>query len=521
MDLKLNAVVFLAVLSLLTGVNSQSFLKLPSDNSRSSHKISIGGRKLIRMKTTDDPYCESWKFTVENNDAGAWMTPSRCVQFVKHYITGKRYLSDSEFVAADSFAFAKNVTIAADGKDCWIFDIDETLLSNAPYYAVHGYGLDLKLIAKFESRSEAYNSTAFDEWTELGVAPVLPASLSLYNKLQHLNFTIILLTGRSETYRNITVKNLHLAGYTKWHKLLLRGSSDEGTTAIVYKSKKRMELVAKGYRIHGSSGDQWSDLFGNATAVRSFKLPNPMYFIILSAIFLSIFSGGVASGRKLHDHRSYSAYCESWKSSVEMNDAGKWATVPGQCEQFVKNYMTGHRYLSDSIIVAKEAFSFAENVAIVGDGFDCWIFDVDETLLSNLPYYAEHRYGSERFNETKFDTWTNKAEAAALPQSLILYNNLLRLNFTIFLLTGRTESSRDVTVKNLLFAGYKKWHSLILRGESDEGKPALVYKSSKRKELEEEGYRIHGNSGDQWSDLFGNATAVRSFKLPNPMYYIP
>ena len=37
----------------------------------------------------------------------------------------------------------------------------------------------------------------------------------------------------------------------------------------------------------------------------------------------------------------------------------------------------------------------------------------------------------------------------------------------------------------------------------------------------EEGYRIHGNSGDQWSDLLGSAMAARSFKLPNPMYYIP
>jgi HAD superfamily, subfamily IIIB (Acid phosphatase) len=58
------------------------------------------------------------------------------------------------------------------------------------------------------------------------------------------------------------------------------------------------------------------------------------------------------------------------------------------------------------------------------------------------------------------------------------------------------------------------------RGSSDNGKKAVAYKSEKRAELEAEGYRIHGSSGDQWSDLLGLPMAARSFKLPNPMYYI-
>lgn len=146
MDWDRNVVVSLAVLSLLSGVHSQSILKMPPDNTASSADLyfGAGGRKMIRLWTSHDhdkSYCESWKFTVENGDAGVWSTvPTRCVKFVKKYVTGKRYLSDSEFAAADSLTFAKDVAIAADGKDCWIFDIDETLLSNLPYYAAHGYG---------------------------------------------------------------------------------------------------------------------------------------------------------------------------------------------------------------------------------------------------------------------------------------------------------------------------------------------------------------------------------------------
>lgn len=59
------------------------------------------------------------------------------------------------------------------------------------------------------------------------------------------------------------------------------------------------------------------------------------------------------------------------------------------------------------------------------------------------------------------------------------------------------------------------------RSSDDHGKLAIIYKSEKRNEMVQEGYRILGNSGDQWSDLLGSPMPSRSFKLPNPMYYIP
>lgn len=62
---------------------------------------------------------------------------------------------------------------------------------------------------------------------------------------------------------------------------------------------------------------------------------------------------------------------------------------------------------------------------------------------------------------------------------------------------------------------------MIYRDSNDIGKKAVVFKSERRATLEAEGFRIHGNSGDQWSDLLGWSTPTRSFKLPNPMYYIP
>lgn len=215
-----------------------------------------------------------------------------------------------------------------------------------------------------------------------------------------------------------------------------------------------------------------------------------------------------------------SSFCESWRYSVETNDAGSWSLVPARCEEYVEEYMTGGRYLSDSEVVADDALAFAKTVEVSGDGKDAWVFDIDETLLSNLPLYAANGFGSEKFNETSWNEWVYLAEAPALPASLKFYKEVQQLGFTIFLLTGRDESQRNVTVKNLQYAGYNNWQRLILRGESDNGKLAIIYKSEKRKEVEDEGYTIHGSSGDQWSDLLGFAIAKRSFKLPNPMYYV-
>ncbi|XP_030448644.2 acid phosphatase 1-like [Syzygium oleosum] len=225
-----------------------------------------------------------------------------------------------------------------------------------------------------------------------------------------------------------------------------------------------------------------------------------------------------SGGRKFL--RDDGLYCESWRLAVETNNAGSWTQIPSRCEQFVPAYMTGERYASDSAVVAKYSSEFAKSVEIAGDGSDAWVFDVDETLLSNLPYYEAHGFGSEVFDDKTFDDWVALADAPALPASLSLYKELQQLGFTIFLLTGRSEHQRNVTEKNLLYAGYSDWERLLLRNADDQGKPAIVYKSERRSELESQGYTIHGSSGDQWSDLLGFAIAKRSFKLPNPMYYI-
>nr|CAB3460451.1 unnamed protein product [Digitaria exilis] len=52
------------------------------------------------------------------------------------------------------------------------------------------------------------------------------------------------------------------------------------------------------------------------------------------------------------------------------------------------------------------------------------------------------------------------------------------------------------------------------------GSSVVPYKSGERQKLVDAGHLIVGNMGDQWSDLLGTPEAYRTFKVPDPMYYV-
>ncbi|KAK3410894.1 hypothetical protein EUGRSUZ_J02928 [Eucalyptus grandis] len=247
-------------------------------------------------------------------------------------------------------------------------------------------------------------------------------------------------------------------------------------------------------------------------------------------IFVAAIRGSLAGiPREIHllrprsgsaGERVHGLSCLSWRLGVETNNIKNWTTVPLECEGYVGHYMLGHQYREDSKVVAREAVLYAKSLKLAGDGKDVWVFDVDETLLSNLPYYAKHGFGAEPYNSTLFNQWVLTGKAPALPETLELYRELLKLGIKPIFLTGRTEDQRKITSSNLRNAGFRNWEMLILKGSAYSGTTAVVYKSSERRKVEESGYRIVGNIGDQWSDLLGIHAGNRTFKLPDPMYYI-
>ncbi|XP_010442941.1 PREDICTED: acid phosphatase 1-like isoform X1 [Camelina sativa] len=257
-------------------------------------------------------------------------------------------------------------------------------------------------------------------------------------------------------------------------------------------------------------------------------------YLILLLVVVSLFSSSAFSDDSILEYPSeiesmhkkaaeedVDLHCTTWRFAAEMNNLAPWKSIPAECADYVKNYVMGKGYATDLERVSEEALIFANSVEFSGDGKDIWVFDIDETLLSNLPYYIDHGFGLELFDHSEFDKWVERGVAPAIAPSLKLYQRVVDLGYKVFLLTGRKESHRLVTVENLINAGFQNWDKLILRSPEEQHKMATLYKSEKRDEMVKEGYRIRGNSGDQWSDLLGTSMSQRSFKLANPMYYIP
>jgi predicted secreted acid phosphatase len=190
----------------------------------------------------------------------------------------------------------------------------------------------------------------------------------------------------------------------------------------------------------------------------------------------------------------------------------------------------GHRYLSDSRHTKKTR-------AI--------LLDVDDTSLATWNYEV---FSNWAFNPTTNGQFVTEQRFPAVPGMVDMAKSAEREGYAIFFLTGRGAAQEPATLGNLtadgvgVDAGYPKPTTLRDGEDGLFTKPAVAdypdylksacagdpngscttihYKSATRAHIESLGYEIVANFGDQFSDLKGGH-ADRTFKLPNPNYYLP
>jgi acid phosphatase len=179
---------------------------------------------------------------------------------VKQYHTSEQYIKDMDKIVDDALLNIRQLKLPPN--PAFVFDIDETALSNLPYELKYSFGYDPK---------------TWDEWILEAAAPALAPVKRFYDSLVARGIHILLITGRKANLYDATISNLKKEGYVKFDTLICKGSEFSGKKAVEYKSQKRMELSQK-YNIIGSIGDQWSDSEGGWTILK-IKLPNYMYFI--------------------------------------------------------------------------------------------------------------------------------------------------------------------------------------------------------------------------------------------------
>jgi len=207
------------------------------------------------------------------------------------------------------------------------------------------------------------------------------------------------------------------------------------------------------------------------------------------------------------------------------------------------------------------------------------VFDVDDTTLTTWNYEL---YSNWDFNPTTNASFVGLTGSTftgnmfpATPGMLDLANQAGDLGYAIFWITGRGDAQHAATIANLQYdgapgAGFADITSVTLSGktvpEIDAGYPAptgipvghggftdglftkppvgsypaylnqpqfcaaaiaanascatIPYKSGTRAYIESQGYDIVADFGDQFSDLLGGF-ADKTFKMPNPNYYLP
>jgi len=219
--------------------------------------------------------------------------------------------------------------------------------------------------------------------------------------------------------------------------------------------------------------------------------------------------------------------------SAEVADQVDSATVPsqptnvGDAKIAALAYHDSGAYEHDLAIVASEAGRWlARRAAAVTR--PALVLDIDETALSNWEVIKLDDFGRpidgpcapESGAPCGWAAWDQLGRDPAIAPTLQVFQLAHTLKVAVFFITGRPESQREATERNLVAAGYSGYQKLYMVPDGAHFASAADFKTPIRAEIEQAGYTIVANMGDQPSDLQGGH-AEKRFLLPDPFYRVP
>jgi acid phosphatase len=222
-----------------------------------------------------------------------------------------------------------------------------------------------------------------------------------------------------------------------------------------------------------------------------------------------------------------SSFSRATSAPVAAQATGVAAGVPNlyEAQRLVEEYIRGGRYEEDISAVVAEARAWLEERTKTAVK-PAIVLDIDETSLSNWPAYRVNGWArivngacDLRQGPCGLRAWQALGQSKAIAPTLALARRARELGVAVFFITGRPENLREATERNLKDQGYE-WTGVILQPEGAQFASAVDFKAPERRKLTEQGYTIVLSLGDQQSDLIGGY-AERTFKLPNPVYYLP
>jgi predicted secreted acid phosphatase len=203
------------------------------------------------------------------------------------------------------------------------------------------------------------------------------------------------------------------------------------------------------------------------------------------------------------------------------------ASVPNlyEVQEQIDTYIKSGRYEADVAAVANAATAWLET-DVKGAAKPAIVLDIDETSLSNWPAFRVNGWGRVLTGPCDLNqgpcglrAWQETGQAKAIAPVLALARRARELGVALFFITGRPAELQAATERNLREQGYQ-WEGVFLVPAGARFASAVDFKVPQRRRLSEQGYTILLSIGDQNSDLAGGY-AHRTFKLPNPVYFLP
>ena len=208
-------------------------------------------------------------------------------------------------------------------------------------------------------------------------------------------------------------------------------------------------------------------------------------------------------------------------------------------------FAANSNYAKEATKVAQEGAHWLKAKKPAGHRMKAIVLDVDDTTLTTWNYELVSNWA---YNPTTNATYVNGQLFPATPGMVDMVTQAAHEGYAIFWITGRPVTQAAATLGNLgadgigVDAGYPAPTTLPDGSSGLFTKPAVAdypsylkaacandpngacttihYKSATRAYIESLGYDIVASFGDQYSDLTGGF-ADRTFKMPNPNYYLP
>jgi predicted secreted acid phosphatase len=209
------------------------------------------------------------------------------------------------------------------------------------------------------------------------------------------------------------------------------------------------------------------------------------------------------------------AACGAARSTPNLYDA----------QASIERYISSGQYDKEFAAVVARAQAYMEKRAAVVSK-PAIVLDIDETSLSNWPAYRMNGWARITTGACDLEhgpcgirAWQAMGTSKALAPTLELAKRADALHVAVFFITGRPPELREATERNLRQEGYNP-AGVVLQPPGVTFKSAVDFKAPERRKIADQGYTIILSMGDQESDLLGGYSE-KTFKLPNPVYFLP